>query len=180
MYHRRSGSCMRNRLSWILFVSVLGVLTTACNRPQRGDVNAVRLDLGRLSPDKVYDQTQEFVWLRPVASVRALPDSVKARIGRKIVNPEGAFNPGDVRFIDGLFGIADRRLLFAGLSDGYCLMHYEFGGIAHGYMVAVFVISGNKAVPVWVHAGRQYTNLADFANETDPDELTNQVKYDIL
>jgi hypothetical protein len=54
-------------------------------------------------------------------------------------------------------------------------VHYEYGGIAHGYQVAVFELSANNAAAVWVHAGRRYASLVDFANESAADELTNEV-----
>lgn len=168
-----SATRMRNTRSWIVLASLLGYAATGCGN---GSGKAVRLDLTKLLGGGARQQGQEYVWLKPVARVKALPPSVKARIGREIANPGGAFNPGDVEFLDRVFHIPDRRLLFAGLSEKYCLVHYEYGGIAHGYRVVIFEISGKSAVPVWMHGGGLYASLADFVSETDPDALTNEVE----
>jgi hypothetical protein len=42
-----------------------------------------------------------------------------------------------------------RRLIFALASDDYWLMHYESGGIAHTFHLAIFAIHGGKARFVW-------------------------------
>jgi len=55
-------------------------------------------------------------------------------------NPEDRFEAGDVSF----FNLPRRRLVFGGISDRYCLVHYEYGGIAHGYLTALFELSGNN------------------------------------
>jgi hypothetical protein len=52
--------------------------------------------------------------------------------------------------------------------------------MAHGYQVAVFELSANNASPVWVHSGRRYASLVDFANESAADELTNEVNGSFL
>jgi len=166
-----SGSC------WILLAWFLASMATACDTSQSGAANTVRLDMTKLLGNQVRREGWEYVWLKPVVHVRDLPKAVRSRIGRKIADPGGAFNAGDIELPN---SPPDRRLIFAGLSDKFCLIHYEYGGFGHGYMVAVFELSGRNAVQVWVHAGRRYVSLADFANEADPDELTNEVKDAIL
>jgi len=54
-------------------------------------------------------------------------------------------------------------------------VHYEYGGVAHGYLTVIFALSGNQSIPLWAHAGGRYTSLEQFAKETDRDELTNEV-----
>lgn len=165
---------MWGECSWILFVLFLASFFTACRSSQNEPAKAVRIDLTKLLGSQ--DRVERSVWLKPVAHVKDLPESVKSRIGRKIADPGGAFNATDVRFFD----FPDRRLLFAGLSDKYCLVQYEYGGIAHGYKVALFQMSRNSAVLIWTHAGGKYASLEDFANQTDPAELENEVKDAIL
>jgi hypothetical protein len=50
-------------------------------------------------------------------------------------NPGGSFAATDVVILP---GTPTRRLVFSGISDRYCLVHYEYGGIGHGYMTALF------------------------------------------
>ena len=170
---------MRYRLCWIPLSVGVAFLITACG-VSRSRAGSVRIDLRKFLGQEGGREQSQYIWLKPVGTVVDLPKSVKARIGRRIVDPGGPFNKGDVNFFDRLFGTADRRLLFAGVSDKYCLMHYEYGGIAYGYRVVIFELSKNGAVPIWSHAGRQYANLADFADESDPDALENQVENAIL
>jgi hypothetical protein len=86
-------------------------------------------------------------------------------------NPGGPFEAGDVSF----FNTPRLRLVFGGISDRYCLVHYEYGGYAHGFKTVLFALSGNQSIPLWAHGGGRYASLAQFAKETDPDELTNVV-----
>jgi hypothetical protein len=86
-------------------------------------------------------------------------------------NPGGRFEATDV----GPSDAPRRRLIFGGVSDRYCLVHYEYGGIAHGYTTVLFAISGNQATALWAHAGGRYSDLKEFAKETNRDELSNEV-----
>ena len=108
--------------------------------------------------------------LAPIDSVRSIPESVRSLIP-KMSNPRGPFNPGCVSLF---FDTPQRRLIFGGGSERYCLVHYEYGGDAHGYKTALFAISGNQAMPLWFMqaAGMPAWKLA---GETDPDQLTNEV-----
>jgi hypothetical protein len=54
-------------------------------------------------------------------------------------------------------------------------VHYEYGGIEHGYMTALFAISGSQSMPLWAHAGDKYSSLEQFAKETRKHALTNEV-----
>lgn len=43
-----------------------------------------------------------------------------------------------------------RRLIFAGVSGDRCFVHYEQGGLAHSYLVALFqVTSKDNMKPIW-------------------------------
>jgi len=81
--------------------------------------------------------------LTPLKSVDSLPESVRSRIA-KMSNPGGRFDAGDV----GAFDTPRRRLVFAGISDRYCLVHYEYGGIAYGNRTALFEIAGDQSSPL--------------------------------
>lgn len=118
----------------------------------------------------------EQISLMPVASVGSLPKSVRSRIP-EMSNPGGSFDATDVVILP---GTPARRLVFGGISDRYCLVHYEYGGIAHGYTTALFALSGNQSIPLWVHSGGRYESLDQFAKEADRHKLTNEVDDAIL
>jgi hypothetical protein len=131
----------------------------------------VSIDLTKLHVQNDSSQLTQ-ISLTPIKVVQFLPESVKSRIP-KMSNPGGPFNASDV---SGFFDTPRRRLIFGGISDRYCLVHYEYGGIAHGHKMALFEISGNQSMLLWAHAGGRYSDLIEFAKETDPKELTNEMK----
>jgi hypothetical protein len=63
-----------------------------------------------------------------------------------LADPGAPFQSTDVIVTRGLPG---RRLVAAFASDNYWIMHYEAGGIAHTYHVAVFAVEGKHARFVW-------------------------------
>ena len=131
----------------------------------------VSIDMRKLHVDQNGTSLREQISLMSVASVDSLPKSVRSRIP-KMSNPGGSFAATDVVILP---GTPTRRLVFGGISDRYCLVHYEYGGIAHGFMTALFALSGNQSIPLWVHSGGRYDSLDQFAKETDRRELTNEV-----
>lgn len=153
--------------SWRLvkFVILLSLLGIGC-RNQVVSIDTRKLPLhqnGTLLPEQIS--------LMPVGSVSSLPKSVRSRIP-KMSNPGGSFDSTDVVILP---GTPTRRLVFGGISDRFCLVHYEYGGIAHGYMTALFALSGNQSIPLWAHSGGRYDSLDQFAKETGRGELTNEV-----
>ena len=56
-------------------------------------------------------------------------------------------------------------------------MFFESGARRRSHWVIAFL--GLCAVAI-MHAGRQYSNLRDFANESDPGELSNEENNAIL
>ncbi len=91
---------------------------------------------------------------RIVTKVGELPPSVLAAMAEhtkqhpfRMANPGEEFQATDVIMKPDL---PVRRLVFAGVSDGYCVMHYEIGGIAHLWWVVLLRLSGKEAAkPVW-------------------------------
>ena len=158
-----------------LFLVPLVVAVSCRSRePQPQSVESVSIDLTRLAVRNDPSQPAQLP-LIPARSVQALPGSVRTRIP-KMSNPGGRFEASDV----GPFDAPRRRLIFGGISDRYCLVHYEYGGIAHGYTTALFALSGNQSIPLWVHSGGRYESLDQFAKEVDRHELTNEVDDAIL
>jgi hypothetical protein len=153
--------------SWRLVRSVilLSLLGIGCRN------QVVSIDIRKLDLRQNGTSLPEQISLVPAGSVGSLPKSVRSRIP-KMSNPGGSFAATDVVILP---GTPTRRLVFGGISDRYCLVHYEYGGIGHGYMTALFALSGNQSIPLWVHSGGRYDSLDQFAKETDRAELTNEV-----
>jgi hypothetical protein len=158
--------------SWRLVRSVilLSLLGIGCQS------QVVSIDMRKLHLHQNGTSLPEQISLVPVGSVGALPKSVRSRIPR-MSNPGGLFAATDVLILP---GIPTRRLVFGGISDQYCLVHYEYGGIAHGYMTALFGLSGNQSIPLWANADGRYESLDQFAKETDRRALRNEVNDTIF
>jgi len=150
---------------------LLPLLGVSCQSHAAKSREVVSVDLTRLQLRQNDASLPAQISLGATKSVRSLPESVRSRIP-KMSNPGGPFNDSDVSF---LFDTPRRRLIFGGVSDRFCLVHYEYGGVAHGYLTVIFALSGNQSIPLWAHAGGRYTSLEQFAKETDRDELTNEV-----
>ena len=83
---------------------------------------------------------------REALSKRDLPAPVVQRFTGGIADPDQAYFETDV----GDSRLPRRRLLVAGISSDYCLVNYEYGGIAHGYLLILFSLGANEAKPVWI------------------------------
>ena len=88
-----------------------------------------------------------------VTDVKALPAPVvKAfteQSGSRLLmaNPGKRFEPGDV-IVDP--SVPRKRLIFAGVLNVKCFVHYEQGGIGHSYLIAFFdVPAGSGLKPIW-------------------------------
>lgn len=67
--------------------------------------------------------------------------------GLVIANPGNDFRAGDVIYDATL---PSRRLIFAGVSDKKCFVHYEHGGRGHMYLVALLEVASNDSMtPIW-------------------------------
>jgi hypothetical protein len=64
-----------------------------------------------------------------------------------LAEPGGKFEATDVITNERL---PRQRLIFAGLSQKYCIVHYERGGIALSPVVAFFDISNHDAKVLWI------------------------------
>jgi hypothetical protein len=155
-----------------LVILLISLSTYACGRMSSRQQTTAVLSLAKLGLAQRNASSEGEVSLVSVSSVAQLPPTVRARIGNQMADPGGLFNAGDVS----VPGIPNRRLLFAGISDRYCVVHYEMGGFSHGYVLAFFELSTGKAQALWAHAGIKYNSLEEFASETDPDAFENQVK----
>lgn len=102
---------------------------------------------------------------RIVTKVAELPPTVLAAMAEhtqqhpfRMANPGEEFQATDVITKPDLPG---RRLVFAGVSGGYCVMQYEIGGIAHLWWVVLFRLSGKDAAkPVWAARAETWGGFA--------------------
>jgi hypothetical protein len=102
---------------------------------------------------------------RIVTKVADLPPSVVAAMAEhtkqhpfRMANPGEEFQSTDDITKPDLPG---RRLVFAGVSEGYCVMQYEFGGVAHLWWVVFFRLSGKDAAkPVWAARAEKWGGFA--------------------
>jgi len=67
-------------------------------------------------------------------------------------------------------------LIFAARADQFYFVHYEVGGIAHEYVIALFEASDTKAKPQWAHGGGRFASIDDFSKEISRTQFQNEVK----
>jgi hypothetical protein len=114
-----------------------------------------------------------------VDTVEQLPPSVKTAFAAlthqsqfEMADPGRDFQLTDVITHEGL---PRRRLIFAGISDRDCFIHYEMGGYGHSFYVVVFSRASSGATFMWGKAlskpARDLAELRSAAN--DPHDLSN-------
>jgi hypothetical protein len=88
-----------------------------------------------------------------VKDVKALPRPVINAFTEKgssrllMANPGKRFEVGDV-IVDS--SLPRERLIFAGVLNAKCFVHYEQGGRAHSYVIAFFnVVATDGMKPIW-------------------------------
>jgi len=64
----------------------------------------------------------------------------------QMANPGKKWQATDVIREDGL---PFRRLIFAGVSDSYCVLYFEHGGIGHSYHLILFRLHQDSAELTW-------------------------------
>jgi hypothetical protein len=103
-------------------------------------------------------------------SVEKLPASIKTAFAAlthqsqfDMADPGREFQVTDVIMHEGL---PSRRLIFAGISDKECFVHYERGGYGHSYYVVVFSTEPSKATFIWGRAlPKPAANIAGLRSE---------------
>ena len=88
-----------------------------------------------------------------IKDVRVLPIPVREVLseqgGSRLVmaNPGEKFEATDF-IVDS--SLPQRRLIFAGVSNDRCFIHYERGGRGHSYIIAFFKVTSAKSMePLW-------------------------------
>ena len=136
------------------------------------ETSTVTTDLSKLHLQLADRSSANQVEFTPIKSVSALPETVRTRIGRDMANPGERFNATDVIVSD----LPMRRLIFAGKSDRYYLVHYEVGGRGRYFVTALFELSGQQAIPLWASvSGEKYASMEQFNQAANSRMLKNQV-----
>ena len=122
---------------------------------------------------------------RVVAKVAELPAGVIAAFAEhtkespfRMADPGEEWQVTDVVIKENLAG---RRLVFAGISEGYCVMHYENGGIGHNWWVVLFQLSSSgPAREVWAASTDKwgaYASLPELRRAVRKEKLRDDPRY---
>jgi len=114
----------------------------------------------------------QVVTFNEVRRIDALPAAVLAQFS------EGLADPGhDFQQTDAIRGrhLPWRRLIVAGVSGRYCIVHYERGGIGLSSLVALFELSDSKANVRWVSNTNRMSNLQELKTTLESSKLQNQL-----
>jgi hypothetical protein len=154
-------------LASTLVVPILCLLGSSCKSHQ---TSSVAIDLTKLQlqlADQALPNQAEFM---PIRSVAALPEAVRARIGG-MANPGEEFNVADV--INSHLPM--QRLVFAGASGSYFLVHYEVGGRGHYYVTALLDQSDQRATALWASvSAEKFASMEEFNQAANTRTLKNQ------
>ena len=157
-------------LASTLVVPILCLLWSSCKSRQ---TSSVAIDLTKLQWQLVDQSLPSKAEFMPIGSVAALPETVRSRIGREMANPGEEFNVTDV--INSHLPM--QRLVFAGASGSYYLVHYEVGGRGLHYVTALFEVSGQKATPLWASvSAEKLGSMEEFKQAANTRTLKNQVR----
>jgi hypothetical protein len=114
-----------------------------------------------------------------IKDVKALPRPVLQAFteegGSRLVlaNPGKKFLATDVVYDSSL---PNRRLIFAGVAGDKCFVHYEQGGIAHMYILALFKLkSADSMDPLWRGYCGPAANLQDLRSQVAKGECSDPV-----
>jgi hypothetical protein len=112
-------------------------------------------------------------------STSELPSAIVALCAgdnNKIAEPGRKWNATDAIIDPTLPG---KRLIWAAAGNGYYVVHYERGGIAHTYhiLVAKLTSDGAKPKPVWRAIGGPFKNYAAFIAAWRGGKLDDRMDY---
>jgi hypothetical protein len=69
-----------------------------------------------------------------------------------------------------------KRLIFAGVSNDKCFVHYEQGGLGHMYLLALFKVSSKEALePIWRGYCGPAANIQDLRSLVRADQCSSSV-----
>lgn len=129
------------------------------------DRQPIRIDLSKAG------QSGQDVLFNPVYEAKSLPEAVRNELG-DLAQDKEAFQSTDVTRGQHL---PIRRLIFGGVSEKYSIVHYERGGIAHSFLVAIFEISDTKAKIIWVSNSGRLAHLRELKAMLEAGKLANEL-----
>jgi hypothetical protein len=136
-------------MEWSLSaISVICALALLSAQPRETKITIDLSALGRAG---------EHITFTEVNEVKSLPSDVLDKFSDGMANPKADFQETDV-----VMGkqLPTRRLIVAGVSEKYCLVHYERGGRGHSWLIALFTLSKEKMGLVWVSTLSSKTRLS--------------------
>jgi hypothetical protein len=149
----------RNRKLFVIIASILAALVLVAGMKLFQIVAGNASPLGEAMPLNFpsisTSEVQRFLDgdFKPIADVRSLPLPVLAAFTEQggsrllMANPGKKFEAADV-ILDA--SVPQKRLIFAGVSDNRCFVHFEQGGRAHSYVLTFFTLpSAEKMTPLW-------------------------------
>jgi hypothetical protein len=141
-----------------------------CGCRAKGTVEQhVTIDLSAIS--------RHVVVFHEITRAAAIPKAVINEFGGGFANPAQRFQSTDPIQDQGL---PSRRLVVAGVSDRYCIIHYECGGIANSSLVVLFELSESKATVVWVSNTIRVSNLRGLKTVLESTRPQNQLGHVVL
>ncbi|SRR6266568_5222465 len=141
------------------------VLVSGCHgtkKPQQ----QVSIDLSVLA------QPHQIVTFNEVRKVDAIPETVLVQFQGGLADPGQDFQSTDV--IRGR-PLPLRRLIIAGASQRYYILHYERGGIGRSWLLALFELSDGKANVRWVSNTGPMTDLREVKTALESSKNTNEL-----
>jgi len=118
---------------------------------------------------------------RAVLRVKQLPRSVRGWFAQRATGRTSYLADPGQKYQAGCIvekGSAPRRLLFAGVADDHCFVHYEKGGRGHSYHVVLFRLSGNEARLTWHGvAKRKMASLDQLRQSIAANDLSDELNY---
>ena len=114
-----------------------------------------------------------------IHSTGDLPPSIVAVCAgdkNNLAEPGGKWNATDVIMDTSLPG---KRLIWAAAADGYYVVHYERGGIAHTFHVLVAKLTKGEPKPkaVWSAVGGPFKDYAAFVGALGSGKLDDRFDY---
>lgn len=146
--------------AWCTLVFVSGCLGT--KKPQQ----QVSFDLSRLA------QPHQIVTFNEVRNVGTIPEAVLIQFQGGLADPGQEFQSTDV--IRGR-PLPLRRLIVAGASQRYYVVHYERGGIGRSWLLALFELSDGKASVRWVSNTGRMSDLQELKTVLESRQLSNEL-----
>jgi hypothetical protein len=139
--------------------------------------NLCHAEVTKLRSDdrKVLQDASRFHDMRSITNLPPAVVALCADSRGKIADPGQEWQIGCVG--DGTLPM--KRLIWAATAGEYHVVHYESGGIAHGYhvLVATFKQGDTKAAIAWHGVGRLLKDYATFLEALERNELDDTLEY---